>query len=63
SLLGHEPIEDIYSFIIYNGTIVIIVGLIVNKLFILLTVPETILFYLLLKRKSFENIPVVIKGR
>ncbi len=63
SLLGHEPIEDIYSFIIYNVTIVIIVGLIVNKLFILLTVPETILFYLLLKRKSFENIPVVIKGR
>ena len=51
------------SFLIYNATIVIVVDIVVNKKFVCLVIPETIIFYAMLKRKSFESIGTVIKGR
>ena len=63
NLFGKNAMEDISSFLIYNATIVVIASLVVNRIFIFLVLPETIMFYLLLKQKSFKNIGTVIKGR
>lgn len=63
NLFGKNAMEDISSFPIYNATIVVIASLVVNRIFIFLVLPETIMFYLLLKQKSFKNIGTVIKGR
>lgn len=63
SLLGKKATNDISKFLIYNATIVIVVDIVVNKKFVCLVIPETIIFYAMLKRKSFESIGTVIKGR
>ena len=61
--LVKKATNDISKFLIYNATIVIVVDIVVNKKFVCLVIPETIIFYAMLKRKSFESIGTVIKGR
>ena len=63
SLLGRKTVNDIFKFLIYNAAIVVVASIIINKLFMFLIIPETIIFYIILSRKSFESIGTVIKGR
>ena len=55
--------NDIFNFIFYNATIIVAASIIINRIFMFLIIPETIIFYIILSRKSFESIGTVIKGR
>ena len=63
SLLGRKTVNDIFNFIFYNATIIVAASIIINRIFMFLIIPETIIFYIILSRKSFESIGTVIKGR
>ncbi|SDB36164.1 hypothetical protein [Eubacterium oxidoreducens] len=63
SLLGKKTVRDILTFLIYNAAIVLVVSGVVNKTFMLVVIPETVIFYVILSKKSFESIGSVIKGR
>lgn len=63
NLCGKDVNEDIQMFLIYNAIIVSMTAIVVYKAFAVLVIPEVVIFYILLNRKSSNGIATAIKGR
>ncbi|SFG32990.1 hypothetical protein SAMN04487761_11310 [Lachnospiraceae bacterium C7] len=62
NLLGRSNLKEISTFLIINGIITLIISLGINPFFILLIIPESIVFLMILQAKSFKNTTLILKG-
>lgn len=62
NLLGQSNLKDISNYLLTNGIITVVISLGINPFFILLIIPESIVFFMILQNKSFKNTALILKG-
>ena len=62
NFLGQSNLKDISNYLLTNGIITVVISLGINPFFILLIIPESIVFFMILQNKSFKNTALILKG-